>query len=220
LLVQNDVNQRDIDKLVNGTADPAFACDGLGYITAWNDIAADTFGRPGIEAVGRPCSEIIDGVDDSARACSLDCAVIRCAGKRFPMRNFDLRIPTPGGGKWFNVSVLLVETANSDRLHTIHVLRQVDVQKRLEKVVRDFVAADDILPLLASSRPVLQDAYLTGRELEVLGKIAGGKSSAAAAKDLGISVTTVNNHMQNILRKLGAHSRLEAVLRAERLGML
>ncbi len=47
---------------------------------------------------------------------------------------------------------------------------------------------------------------LSERELEVLGKIAEGKSSRAAAADFGISVRTVETHREHIMRKLEIHT--------------
>jgi DNA-binding NarL/FixJ family response regulator len=61
---------------------------------------------------------------------------------------------------------------------------------------------------------------LTARELEVLRLLASGASSAAASGALGISTATLRAHVQNLLRKLGAHSRLEAVAEAARLGLV
>jgi DNA-binding NarL/FixJ family response regulator len=61
---------------------------------------------------------------------------------------------------------------------------------------------------------------LTGRELEVLRLLAGGASTAVSAELLGISPATLRAHVQAILRKLGAHSRLEAVAEAARLGLI
>jgi DNA-binding NarL/FixJ family response regulator len=52
---------------------------------------------------------------------------------------------------------------------------------------------------------------LTPRELEVLALLAGGRSTADIAGELVVSPNTVRNHVQSILRKLGAHSKLEAV---------
>ncbi|MBI2164602.1 MAG: helix-turn-helix transcriptional regulator [candidate division NC10 bacterium] len=52
---------------------------------------------------------------------------------------------------------------------------------------------------------------MTGREREILRLIAGGLTTSAIADKLCISHTTVRNHIQHILAKLGAHSRLEAV---------
>ena len=61
---------------------------------------------------------------------------------------------------------------------------------------------------------------LTTRELEVLRLLASGTSTAAAAEALGISTATLRAHVQAVLRKLGAHSRLEAVAEAARLGLV
>ena len=61
---------------------------------------------------------------------------------------------------------------------------------------------------------------LTARELEVLQHLAEGASTVAASEELGISTATLRAHVQAILRKLGAHSRLEAVAEAVRLGVI
>ena len=52
---------------------------------------------------------------------------------------------------------------------------------------------------------------LSVREREVLTQLATGKTTEDIASELGIGVVTVRNHIQRILAKLGAHSRLEAV---------
>ncbi|HYI45870.1 MAG TPA: response regulator [Actinomycetota bacterium] len=52
---------------------------------------------------------------------------------------------------------------------------------------------------------------LTERELEVLGLLVEGLSNPAIAERLVISLHTVRNHVQRILTKLDAHSKLEAV---------
>src|SRR5262249_41547833 len=64
------------------------------------------------------------------------------------------------------------------------------------------------------------DEPLTARELEVLRCLASGISTGAGAALLGISPATLRAHVQAILRKLGAHSRLEAVAEAARLGLI
>ncbi len=61
---------------------------------------------------------------------------------------------------------------------------------------------------------------LTTRELEVLRLLASGTSTSAAAESLGISTATLRAHIQAVLRKLRAHSRLEAVAEAARLGLV
>jgi DNA-binding NarL/FixJ family response regulator len=61
---------------------------------------------------------------------------------------------------------------------------------------------------------------LTRRETEILRMIATGVSTKATADKLHVSPATVRNHVQNILGKLGAHSRLEAVAMANRQRLL
>jgi DNA-binding NarL/FixJ family response regulator len=65
--------------------------------------------------------------------------------------------------------------------------------------------------LLSTRKPTL-----TGRELEVLGLVADGRTSRQIGDLLYISENTVKNHIRNILDKLGLHSRNEAVLYAIR----
>jgi LuxR family maltose regulon positive regulatory protein len=61
---------------------------------------------------------------------------------------------------------------------------------------------------------------LTERELEVLQLVAAGKTNRQVATDLFVSVGTVKTHVNNVYRKLDAHSRTQAVSRARELGLL
>jgi DNA-binding NarL/FixJ family response regulator len=61
---------------------------------------------------------------------------------------------------------------------------------------------------------------LTARELQILKIASLGRSNKAIAEELHLSVNTVRNHMQHVLMKLGAHSKLEATAIAARLGIL
>jgi DNA-binding NarL/FixJ family response regulator len=61
---------------------------------------------------------------------------------------------------------------------------------------------------------------LTTREREILGLVADGLPNLAIAEHLTLNVTTVRKHVQNMLTKLHAHSRLEAVAVARRIGVL
>jgi DNA-binding NarL/FixJ family response regulator len=61
---------------------------------------------------------------------------------------------------------------------------------------------------------------LSRRELEVLTLVAEGLNNRAIAESLFISENTVKNHIRNIHEKLQVHSRMEAVGRAVREGVL
>ena len=76
-----------------------------------------------------------------------------------------------------------------------------------------------LLPRLGGTGRV-GGATLTEREREILGLIAQGLSNAAIAERLVVSVNTVRNHVANLLAKLGARSKLEALSIAIRDGLL
>ncbi|MEM9173049.1 MAG: response regulator transcription factor [Pseudomonadota bacterium] len=61
---------------------------------------------------------------------------------------------------------------------------------------------------------------LTKREQEILACIADGRSNKVIAADLFISVSTVKHHVHNLLEKLGATNRTEAVNVARRLSIV
>lgn len=61
---------------------------------------------------------------------------------------------------------------------------------------------------------------LSPRELEVLRLLAGGASNRAIAAALIVAPGTAKRHVSNLMGKLGAASRLEAVARARELGLL
>lgn len=61
---------------------------------------------------------------------------------------------------------------------------------------------------------------LTARELDVLALVAEGLSNGDIGQRLVVSVNTVRNHVANILAKLGAHSKLEALAIAVREDLL
>ncbi|MDH4145492.1 MAG: response regulator transcription factor [Acidimicrobiia bacterium] len=76
-----------------------------------------------------------------------------------------------------------------------------------------------VLPLLRSDPPT-RGELLTPRELEILELMSEGLSNRAIAGRLFLSVNTVRNHVRNMLAKLDAHSKLEAVAIATRRGLI
>jgi DNA-binding NarL/FixJ family response regulator len=63
-------------------------------------------------------------------------------------------------------------------------------------------------------------ATLTPREREILKLMAEGLDNKAIAQRLGIRYGTVRSHVRSVIGKLNAHSKMEAVVRAEDLGLV
>lgn len=216
----------EIRQMTESTSDPAFAVDGEGLIIAWNQAAANLFQLTASEALGHSCAEIVKGSDECGPVCSRQCTVRQAMEKHHPIRNFDLQVETASGRQWCNTSVMVAENGSSINRFAVHIMRPIDLRKRLELLVRDFVVsntnvpAEEAVALISSTRAAAREAELTTRELEILRLLSKGHSTAEVADTLHISATTVNNHVQHILRKLDAHNRLEAIRRAEHAGLI
>ena len=59
---------------------------------------------------------------------------------------------------------------------------------------------------------------LTPRELQILQLLADGRPPDEIAAELGVSRNTLRTHIQNVLMKLGVHSKLDAIVAAIRHG--
>jgi PAS domain S-box-containing protein len=106
-----------------------------------------------------------------------------------------------------------LRTLDGDVLAEIHTV----AIEAGERVVGVFGIAS---PKRAPRASRLPPRGLTPRQVEVLDQLAAGRSTLQIADALGISRDTVRNHIRGILRSLGVHSRLEAVVDARRRGLL
>lgn len=219
------MTRQKLNKLVQSTGDAAFIIDDGGAIVAWNEAAEELFGRPASQAVGEQCADIIRGLDECGPVCSETCSVRQAVRNCQPVRNFDVHAETATGRQWVNVSVMIVEDRGPDEPYAMHVVRVVDVRKRLEMAMRDFVRVvangDPGTGLtLPPSRLNAANATLTDREIEVVRLLSQGYNATQIAHRLHVSRTTVSNHIQHAMQKLNAHSRLEAIRRAELAGLI
>lgn len=62
--------------------------------------------------------------------------------------------------------------------------------------------------------------HLSGRQRDVLRLLGEGLSNRDIGTRLGVSACTVKSHVRSIFIALGAENRLQAVLRAQRAGLL
>jgi len=220
------MRSEEIKGMAESTSDAAFAVDGDGLVVAWNRAAETLFALPAHEAVGRPCRDIVQGADECGTVCSEDCTIRQAVAKRHPISNFDLLMNTANGRQWCNISILVTENGASTNPYALHIIRTIDLRKRLEILVRDFVVCntnvrvEEAVTMISTRRAAAREAELTDRELEILRLLGKGSTTSHIADQLHISRTTVNNHVQHILRKLDAHTRLEAIRRAEHAGLM
>lgn len=214
-----------VAKLVSGTFDPAFVINGSGIILAWNEAAEALFGVSQEIAVHSTCASIVRGVDECGSLCSPDCMIKQAIIHRRAVRNFDVQVKTPQGMQWCNVTTVLLRQSSA-LPQAMLILRPIELTKRMELLFQDFVKSE-VQPAASGDgktirlpRNLARNADLTTREREILHHLATGLPGSCIAVKMKITRTTVNNHIQHILKKLNAHSRLEALRRAEAAGLL
>jgi len=129
---------------------------------------------------------------------------------------------------WLSVTIIVAPPRRKD-FAVIHLFRDASHKKEMELFIRQLLSgATRLLPnrdqVEIESSPLSASLKLyqgfTARELEVLRLLTSGASNKAIAEKLRISPSTVKNHTQNILSKLKAHSRLEAVALSLRYNLL
>jgi DNA-binding CsgD family transcriptional regulator len=167
-------------------------------VDTWNDELEALTGIPAAEAIGRPCWEVLGGLDEQGGIlCHPGCSAARLAREGWPVPSRRIQIRTAGGRKLVTMSTIAAVNAGRGAVG-LHVFRPV---------------AD------ADTEPA-SESHLTPRQHEVLELIAEGATAKTIAARLGIAEATVRNHIRAILLQLGCHSQVEALAEARRRRLL
>ena len=205
------------------TADAAFAVTREGQICSWNQAAERLFGYSSADVLNRACYEVLDGHGAlGTQVCIGDCSVQQCAAQKLEIPDFDLEVKTRSGERlWVNVSTLVFEEPRRNRRLVVHLARDISRRRRSEELLakmleisKEMVAVADHNTRLAPVSP------LTEQEQRILRLFAKAKNSSEIARELGITLPTLRNHLHSINEKLRTHNRLEAVMHAMQRGLI
>ena len=167
-------------------------------VVAWNEELERLTGIPAGDAIGRPCWEVLGGLDErGAVVCHPGCSAARLTREGRPAPSRRILIRTAGGPRLATMSTIAAVSADRGTVG-VHLFRP---------------AAD------TGTEPGLS-SHLTPRQHEVIELIADGVTAKAIATRLGIAEVTVRNHIRAILLQLGCHSQLEALAEARRRRLL
>lgn len=176
-----------------------------GRVCFCNPAAARLLGTATVLAEGRPCWTVGRfETPDGEPFCGPDCPIRHQArtGRLGPLDRVVLRTRGPHPTDVELLTFLLEQPpgGRQDALHLLLPARPPDV---LWRDPREAARGDDVVVL---------PSRISAREMEVLHLLARGLKTASIATVLHISPVTVRTHVQRILKKLGLHRRLEAVL--------
>lgn len=194
-----------LTEIAGQAGDGAVVLDQAQRVLAWNKAAEAILGLSSGDVVGQRCHEVFCGRDESGnRVCCPRCPlfVMVQQGERVAPRDM-LVAPHGGEPRWVNVSTLSAPGG----VGVLHLFRDVSAARARERLA-EAILAGRVRPPESTATPL---ATLTRRELEVLQLLTSGADTKEIAGALFISRLTARNHVQHILRKLGAASRAEAV---------
>ncbi|HEX5716628.1 MAG TPA: LuxR C-terminal-related transcriptional regulator [Thermoanaerobaculia bacterium] len=190
-----------------GTAD--VAVDAKDRIVSWSPAAEALFGHAASTALGARLQDLLDGRDlFGNRVCRDACWLREALGAGEAVRRYELDTRHAEGHR---LRVVVDVQASAGRSHGWTYRFQPDRRANRRRAPT---------PPPVESRPPEPAFVLTQRELDALRLLARGAGTVEMAREMGITGTTVRNHVQHLLEKLGAHNRLQAVSVAHRYGLV
>ena len=196
------------------TAEGMVAVAPGGQIVSWNEGAARLLGYSAEEVVGKYCYDVFGWLDRCGNpVCGTSCPDCRIVGGDELVQTRDVIARSKSGkALWLSVSTLVPPPELRHESRLVHLFREVGLPPELERLVAERLGSGDGAEIAADAEKAAALARLTRREREVLQLLAEGADTKEIADRLTLSSTTVRNHVQNVLEKLGVHSRLEAAV--------
>lgn len=201
------------------TEDGMLVADEDQRILVWNEGARAILGYEAVEVLGRHCHEVIPAQPGCADAlCRVNCTPFQIARRGgAPATTVSRGRTRAGEERWLSLSHIAV-TDDAGQTRMVHLFRDVSRAVEAEALLTRIAGFARERP--PAPMPPPPPELLTPREREVLRLLAEGLGSRQIADRLVVSVSTARNHIQNILDRLGVHSRLEAVSVAHERGIL
>lgn len=211
-------HMKQLTAMLERTVDGAMVVDQDGKIMLWNQAAERLLGFRATDVVGHFCRDVLRGNTLSGRPlCSPSCPIGARVARGGGVHQFDMRTHTKDGREvWLNVSSLPVPSRKPGTFWVAHLFRDITKQATVSQLVQELhaaacpIQAPPAEPCVAAMPDIPAALPLSQREREILRRLATGERTADMADSLGIRPKTVRNHIQRLLEKLGAHSRLQA----------
>lgn len=206
-------------EIIDKSADGAYAVDNDQRVIAWNAAAQQLTGYSAQEVMGRRCFSMLSGRgEEGCLICQKNCAVITASRRGELSPNFDAQVRRKDGQlRWVNISIIALTDEDETPVAVLHLFRDIGARKQAENFASEVIARARQMRLQQpaahtdSFSELNQPDPLTLREYQVLALLAQGAGTRDIATEMVIAESTVRNHIQRILHKLGVHSRLEAV---------
>ncbi len=174
------------------------------------DIRGVLYG--GVHSRARMGDKVLEEVTMSARCLEQSLAVNEAMRMRAdaPADTAKKTAPAKGGRPLSGAEWELVRSTHSKLRMLANRVSDPIIRQDIELLCEQMIGPHRLKPT----------AKLSTRELDVLACVALGHTNVEAANEMGIGAETVKSYLRSVMRKLGAHTRYEAVNAARRIGAL
>lgn len=199
-----------LQQIFEHSTDAVFGIDAAGRVRYANSRFEKMLGYSRGQACRMQCADVLCGKDMQGRAfCGPRCPIPRSVAGQPAISDFELVVKRADGETVMtNIGACYTMPQQREQAGGVNVffsLRRVSPDRLLQRMSASAAETSAGDAMRTRSR-------LTGREREILGLAAAGQDTRAIATSLCISKQTVRSHFKNIHRKLGVHSRTDAVV--------
>lgn len=213
----------DVYSLLEGTQDAAFVVTEYGEICFWNTGAEKLFGYRSDEVSGRTCEDVLRARGAlGTLICASEHSIHKCIASQVGTPAFDLEAVAANGRRvWVTLLTIVFEDTRQHRKLIAHLAHDISERKRREQLLANLLEISKQIVRLGEARPAAAPIEpLSEQEIRILRLFADSKNSSEVARELGITLPTMRNHVYAINQKLRTHNRLEAVLHAMKRGLI
>jgi DNA-binding NarL/FixJ family response regulator len=119
-----------------------------------------------------------------------------------------IRVGAGKRARWVQIVIIAAQPPDFSGQRLVHCVVDDDKEQRFKRYLNKVMTRT---PSARMRRREITNHPLTRREKQILEMLADDQSLHDIAGKLHLSYTTVRNHVQHILSKLGVHSIMEAV---------
>ena len=194
---------------VHGLGMPVWVSDPDRNIAYINSRAEDLLGRSPGKCVGKPCYKVVRGKTTRGKSfCSSNCPVTQKLQLNKEIEPFRIRVGAGRRAKLIQVVLIAAQAPDFAGPRLIHCIIDDAKEQRFRRYLTKVMTRT---PRARLGKRAMSQFQLSDREKEILALLAEDESLHEVADRLDLSYSTVRNHVQHILDKLGVHSIMEAV---------
>jgi DNA-binding CsgD family transcriptional regulator len=141
-------------------------------------------------------------------------------GQIFQSSHFYQKNTKGGYSDYFYQVKLFYATVPYETVFVLLIITEAESLKISQKGFHYYIGDDESMFRFPDQEMLSIGRLLSSRELEILHLIAMGFDSGIIAEKLFLSVNTVNTHRRNILKKTGASSTLDLIIKMQEQGVI